>query len=366
MTPSMKYLNTILLGDAVEQLKQVPSEMVQTCVTSPPYFGLRDYHVEDQIGLEDTPTEYITRLVQVFQEVHRVLRPDGTLWLNLGDSYFGGGYSNHRINGERWLDEHGGDRRRTRQADRIRANPDLKPKDLLGIPWRVAFALQAAGWWLRADVIWAKGSCLPESVTDRPTRSHEYVFLLTKSPTYFYDQVAIREPLAHTNEQRTTATYTTTHYGARNGGNGGLDALAARMRNGDHTSRNKRSVWHINPRPFPGAHFAVMPPELAQLCILAGSGEGCCSACRVPYQRADEGWRPSCLCEVETAPCLVLDPFAGSGTTLAVAKSLRRDYLGVELNPKYVELARERLAPIEEEVEQRTFFAEVYPTLPQD
>lgn len=319
-------MDTILLGDALTQLKTLPAGIAQTCVTSPPYFGMRDYHVEGQIGLEDTPEAYTHRLVQVFSEVHRVLRDDGTLWLNLGDSYHGGGYTNHRINGTNWLENHGGDRRRTRQADRIRANPDLKPKDLIGIPWRVAFALQAQGWWLRADVIWSKGSCLPESVTDRPTRSHEYVFLFTKAQTYFYDQEAIREPLATSNAQRTTERYDTSErYGVDNGGNTGLDGLAARMRSGEHATRNKRSVWHINPKPFPAAHFAVMPSELADVCIRAGSRPG----------------------------DVVLDPFAGSGTTLAVAKSLGRNYIGIELNPDYVKIAQERLAPIEEAKDQR-------------
>jgi DNA modification methylase len=324
--------DTILLGDAVAQLRQVPSGSVQTCVTSPPYFGLRDYRVEGQIGLEDTPEAYTECLLQVFREVHRVLRDDGTLWLNIGDSYHGGGYSNHRINGQEWLKTYGGDRRRSRQADRIRANPDLKPKDLIGIPWRIAFALQAEGWWLRADIIWAKGSCLPESVTDRPTRVHEYVFLLTKAQSYYYDQEAIREPLAICNAQRTTETYDTAErYGADNGGNDGLDALAARIRSGEHLTRNKRSVWNINPKPFAGAHFAVMPTELAETCVKAGSKPG----------------------------DLVLDPFAGSGTTLVVAKSLDRCYVGIELNPEYVEIARQRLIPVHEEADQRAFAREV-------
>jgi DNA modification methylase len=338
-----------------------------------------------------------------------VLRDDGTLWLNLGDSYHGGGYNNQRLNGPEWLEAHGGDRRRSRQADRIRANPDLKPKDLIGIPWRVAFALQAEGWWLRADIIWAKGSCLPESVTDRPTRAHEYVFLLTKAQSYYYDQEAVREPLADCNAQRTTTHYETAErYGADNGGNTGLDSLAARMRTGEHVTRNKRSVWHINPRPFAGAHFAVMPSELAETCIKAGSSEkGCCVTCGAPFQRVTRrperplyekgiqpdmerglhvehgmdrtgmshyrynqwlqanptktvGWVPTCNCpNPSTRPCLVLDPFAGSGTTLAVAKSLDRHYVGVELNPAYIEIAQERLAPAHEAADQRAFIHEI-------
>ena len=273
----------ILTGDAVERLRELPDGIAQTCITSPPYFGLRDYGVEGQIGLEETPQEYVERLVTVFREVRRVLRDDGTLWLNLGDSYasqggaHGGRNDNQRGVGARRVHAAGGG------DQAARTPPDgLKPKDLVGIPWRVAFALQADGWYLRSDIVWAKPNPMPESVRDRPTRAHEYVFLLSKNERYFYDHEAIKEPA---------------------------------VSNHPSSKRNRRSVWHIPVRPFKGAHFAVFPEALVEPMVLAGSRPG----------------------------DLVLDPFAGSGTTGVVARRHGRRFLGIELNPEYVELAEHRL-----------------------
>lgn len=257
----------IIEGDCRESLRTLDAGSVQTCVTSPPYFGLRDYGHDGQIGLEPTPDEFVAELVSVFREVRRVLRDDGTLWLNLGDSYASDFKGTGGLNSKQPTNAG------SLYAPR-KFNHGAKPKDLLGIPWRVAFALQADGWYLRSDIIWSKPNPMPESVTDRPTKAHEYVFLLSKSPRYFYDADAIREKLADANAQRTTAHYDTAdRYGAGNGGNGGLDSLAARMRSGEHSGANKRSVWTVATQPYPGAHFATFPPKLIEPCILAGSPE---------------------------------------------------------------------------------------------
>ena len=311
MTPNL----TILCGDVIDKLRELPDESVHCCVTSPPYWGLRDYATEGQLGLEKTPEEYVAKMVEVFREVRRVLRKDGTLWLNLGDSYAGGG--NNRGNNSPLFDKQASNFGATGQVG-IRDVPDgLKPKDLVGIPWRVAFALQADGWWLRSDIIWAKPNPMPESVTDRPTKSHEYLFLLTKSANYFYDAEAIKE--------------------------------------GAEQSRNKRSVWTVATAPYPEAHFATYPPDLVKPCILAGtSAKGCCAKCG-SYRNETKtiGWQPTCECwllnilpspnsDPVITPCTVLDPFAGSGTTGAVALELGRSAILIELNPKYVELIRRR------------------------
>ncbi len=311
----------ILTGDCRETLKTLADESVHCCVTSPPYWGLRDYGHDDQIGLEPTPDEYVAQLVAVFREVRRVLRDDGVLFLNLGDSYFGGGYANHAINGERWLDEHGGDRRASRQQDRIRANPGLKPKDLVGIPWRVAFALQADGWWLRSDIIWAKRNPMPESVTDRPTSAHEHVFLLAKSRRYFYDGDAIKERSVSDHDSRNG--YARPEQVSR----GGRGQTAGWTREASGGTRNRRNVWTLANAPFPDAHFAVMPPALAERCILAGCPEG----------------------------GTVLDPFGGAGTTGLVADKRDRDAIICEINEEYAGLAENRIAgdcPIFAEVQR--------------
>ena len=307
----------ILEGDARSCLATLPPESVQCCVTSPPYWGLRDYGCEGQLGLERTPEEYVAKMIEVFREVRRVLRQDGVLWLNLGDSHcstdkWGGGGNP----GKQTVAEDGSVPSWAVRA-RKPAIPGLKPKDLVGIPWRVAFALQADGWWLRSDVIWSKPNPMPESVTDRPTRSHEYVFLLTKSERYFYDAAAIAEPATTSSVKKWTdgGSDKQRGHGRRHAGFNGRYAERLAVK-GAPTTRNARSVWSIAVKPFSGAHFATMPPDLAEVCVLSGSRAG----------------------------DLVLDPFAGAGTTGLVAARHGRDFVGVELNPAYAEMARERIA----------------------
>jgi DNA modification methylase len=270
--------STILCGDARRTLLFLPDQLAQTCVTSPPYFGLRDYGGGDaEVGREKTLEDYVANLVAVFREVRRVLRDDGTLWLNIGDSY-----NNFRSQMGPGQGVHGREKLNGKPSptSRRRGNEGLKEKDLIGVPWEVAFALRADGWFLRSDVIWHKPNPMPESVTDRPTSAHEHTFLLTKSPSYFYDHEAMKEP-------ETT-------------GNG---------------MRNRRNVWTIGSRPFRGAHFATMPVELAAICVKGGSRER----------------------------DLVLDPFAGAGTTGVAAVQNGRKFIGVELNPDYVKMANERV-----------------------
>lgn len=256
----------LVTGDSREVLRHVPPDCVRCCVTSPPYWSLRDYQIPGQIGLEAQLQNYIDSLVAVFEEVRRVLTPDGTLWLNIGDSYTSGGRT--------WRAP---DKKNPVRAMNVRPpTPDgLKPKDLIGVPWRLAFALQAAGWYLRADIVWSKPNCQPESVKDRPTRSHEMLFLFSKSEQYHYDPAAVRGP----------------------------------------NGRNLRTVWDIPTQPYKEAHFAVFPPALIEPCLGLGSESG----------------------------DLVLDPFLGSGTTAEVAVRMGRRFLGIELNPEYVEIARRRL-----------------------
>jgi len=302
----------ILQGDCVQSLKQLADESVQCCVTSPPYFGLRDYGHDGQIGLEETPDEYVAKIVKVFREVRRVLRKDGTLWLNLGDSYAstGGAHGNRDDNqlgvGAKRTHAFGGGDQQAR-----RAPLGLKPKDLIGIPWRVAFALQADGWYLRQDIIWHKPNPMPESVQDRCTKAHEYVFLLSRSEKYFYNNKSIAEPVAESSVKRLTQPNIGNQLGSdRVPGktNGPMKAV------GNCDSRNRRTVWTINTQGFKGAHFATFPVELPRLCILAGSKAG----------------------------DVVLDPFGGSGTTGQVALELGRSAILCELNPEYVELIRRR------------------------
>lgn len=331
--------NRVLIGDSLELSKELESNSIHTIVTSPPYYGLRDYgtrrwfdetvsscthdlkiehqphhpgQVEEtkwrnseaagkgqtavthscsqcgawygQLGLEPTPEGYVAHLVTLFRELRRALRSDGTFWLNIGDGFFGA------------------------------ADANRKPKDMVGMPWKLAFALQDDGWWLRSDIIWTKWNVKPESVQDRPTRCYEHIFLLTKSESYFYDQVALRE--------RTT------------------DGT---------TFRKGRDVWEIPLQGYDGAHFAVFPPELPTRCIKAGTSEkGCCAACGAPWIRMEgeesDSWTSSCKCKGdEVLPAIVLDPFAGSGTTLACAVRMKRSYLGFEINPKYSPLIEERI-----------------------
>jgi DNA modification methylase len=451
----------ILHGDALTALYTLPDCSVQCVVTSPPYWGLRDYgtarwvggeagcdhkpgslsrvgkttlgggtataghqhegyrdvcrkcgarRFDSQIGLEQTPAEYVAHLVEVFGEVWRVLRDDGTLWLNLGDSYAGSGgageWSKRKAGKQEYIGQRG------HNANRM-TDHTYKPKDLCGIPWRVAFALQDAGWYLRSDIIWAKPNPMPESVTDRPTKAHEYLFLLTKRASYFYDAEAIAEPVAQATIERlsqpTIAEQTGSdraNGGAKTNGRmkavpprfggskyGNSDAEESRTKSGNdyeiatNGKRNARSVWMIATQPYAEAHFAVMPSKLVEPCILAGtSARGCCPACGAPWARVVErttqpdssakgsrfdagktaingngrtqpgeryvkqttGWQPTCTCApADPIPCTVLDTFAGSGTTLAVAVSLGRHGIGIELNASYIELAERRIAAVQ-------------------
>lgn len=436
----------ILVGDVRESLRRIPDGSVQCVVTSPPYWGLRDYgtgkweggdptcshkrdskhsentstgqknlegaigdgiyktvchrcgakRIDDQLGLEPTFDEYVADMVAVFREVKRILRDDGTLWLNLGDSYAGS-------NGNGWKQtiastnaSNAGGENEDFRARIGRDDGYLKPKDLVGIPWRVALALQEDGWFLRQDIIWHKPNPMPESVTDRCTRAHEYIFLLSKKGHYFFDSEAIKEP----------AKYAFDNRGERADKRKGVISNA--MHGSTGSMRNKRSVWTVNTKPFKEAHFAVFPTELIEPCIKAGTSEkGCCASCGSPYERILEktriqrselpeddpryrpnnnegedaesngktepvftdtktlGWEKSCKCETEDiVPCTVLDTFFGSGTTGVVSMRLGRSYLGCELNPEYAKIATKRLADEEEkirkekETEQLSLFGE--------
>jgi DNA modification methylase len=305
----------ILQGDSLQILETLDSASVHTCITSPPYWGLRDYGVEGQLGLEATPDEYVANLVRLFSEVKRVLRDDGTLWLNLGDSYATGAGSARVAGGKmfgkaNYLVEDGHVAKT--QPNRM-PQKGLKPKDLVGIPWRVAFALQADGWYLRQDIIWHKPNPMPESVRDRCTKAHEYIFLLSKSKKYYFDADSIRQPHKRL-------------WDAKNGCNlsaEGLHKLKGEMntRKGSYPlpnpkGANKRSVWTVTTKPFKEAHFATFPPDLIEPCVLAGAPKG----------------------------GVVLDPFFGAGTTGVVAAKHDRECIGIELNPEYAEIAGRRLA----------------------
>ena len=379
----------IITGDARDVMASMDGESVQTVITSPPYFGLRDYGDDGQMGLEATPEEYVANMVEVFREARRVLRDDGTLWLNLGDSYVAtGGVCKNGSQGSTSIVGHTSPEScpQTGRADKRKRlrNHGLKPKDLCGIPWRVAFALQADGWWLRQDIIWHKPNPMPESVTDRCTKAHEYIFLLTKSQRYYYDAEAIKDK-ATCDRIRGPALHPDAI--STNGNSG----LSARPSDG---GRNKRSVWTVTTKPYPSAHFAVFPPDLIEPCVKAGTSErGCCPKCGKCWERVVEkesswdarrdagairgnvafggnkgagtqrsvhgnhvshdlggsstttGWRPTCACKAgEPVPCTVLDPFSGSGTTGEVALQWGRKYIGIELNKTYVKLSERRIA----------------------
>jgi DNA modification methylase len=406
----------IYLGDCREILKTLPEQSVHCCVTSPPYFGLRDYGCDGQIGLEATPVEFVAEMVSVFREVRRVLRDDGVCWLNLGDSY-------NAYNGNRGTEsKYAGEREKFEAkfpAGHGLQVKSLKPKDLIGIPWRVAFALQEDGWYLRQDIIWHKPNPMPESVTDRCTKSHEYMFLLTKSERYFFDNQAIQESSITNDERRPYGSQGAWDMDGRDeskrpkgkprtAGNKSHKYVdeyesseseehrtkAGLMKVADvpWEKRNKRSVWTVTTKPYGGAHFAVFPPDLIEPCILAGTSEsGCCSKCGTPWRRQIEkdrkatrpgndtkigrasddpdspyerhsgtivgnrdpqrhctttktiGWEAGCECKAGTqVPCVVLDPFTGSGTTAAVAKKNGCHFVGCELNPEYLKLAADR------------------------
>jgi len=337
-------------ADCRETLRGIPEKSVHTVVTSPPYFGLRDYGTGDaQIGLEKTPQAFVAQLVEVFREVRRVLRDDGTLWLNLGDSY---------ANDTKWGGSSGGKHAAglhgATGVGRGKRHTGLKSKDLIGIPWMVAFALRADGWYLRSDIIWSKSSCMPESVKDRPTKAHEYLFLLSKQPKYFYDSDAIRVPVANPKAVAHGLGSVEAWSATRNNAYGLGDASKGQPKGhaGTHKSgKNKRSVWNVNPKPYPGAHFAVFPPELIKPCILAGtSAKGCCPDCGNPWERTGSRgkdavtWRPTCECDAgDPVGCTVLDPFSGSATTGFVALNHGRDYVGLDLSDEYRALAEARL-----------------------
>lgn len=306
-----------IVGDNRVILPTLEAGSVQTCVTSPPYWGLRDYGKEAQIGLESTPEAFVAELVKVFREVKRVLREDGTLWLNLGDSYFGGGRGGNP--------EESAYRKQATNAGSlvapIKTPVGCKAKDLVGIPWRVAFALQADGWYLRQDLIWHKPSVMPESVTDRCTKAHEYIFLLSKSSRYYFDNEAIKEPSEYPDDDRKGRSYDH-HKCFPDEQKNGVRPKKMEAGNyldsgrGNYPMRNKRSVWSVSNAGYSGAHFATFPPKLIEPCILAGSRPG----------------------------DLVLDPFGGSGTTGMVAESLGRNWLLIELNAEYEKLSRDRTA----------------------
>ena len=416
----------IINADVLGGLAQLPDGSVQCVVTSPPYWGLRRYggwfmqiltgdwcdFVKPRnknkrvhwklrlkwrasergivwakskksyicaLGLEPTPEMFIDRMVAVFREVKRVMRDDGTLWLNMGDSYA----SNPASGGIQSKKMTGGEHKRTPHKTSYSRPKGLKPKDLCGIPWRLALALQADGWWLRSDIIWSKPNPMPESCTDRPTKSHEYIFLLSKAARYYFDQDAVREKATYLNPN--PGTLGAIGVSMRN--DSPAKATSHAIKNGS-AGRNIRTVWEIPTFAMPEAHFATFPPRLPEICIKAGTSErGCCPECGagwvrvvetnyelaggkgkekyltdesrkqmqntgpqgMKYGRANKinkttGWRPGCECNAgEPIPCTVLEPFAGAGTTLMVAEALGRDSIGIELNPEYVEMIRKRI-----------------------
>jgi len=423
-------MNNILQGDVIEKLKEIETGTVQCVVTSPPYWGLRDYQTasweggdencdhkeaklksrydysletstiqdgsrtgtdapkwkddcptcgavkeDEQLGLEETPEEYVEKMVEVFRQIKRVLKHDGTVWLNLGDSYAGSGRGGNPPD-SKWSGFVGNDKRekQAKEPTKVFKGNGYKAKDLIGIPWRVAFALQADGWYLRQDIIWHKPNPMPESITDRCTKSHEYIFLLTKSAKYFYDNDAIKEECSD-EEYKTKG-----HYRPNPAGHFIEDPVRGATKGGLHnakpnTHRNKRSVWKINTKPYKEAHFAVFPPKLPELCIKAGTSEyGECSECGKAWERIvektgefqrrwsknnaegspyssqsssqniyeEKGWQPTCSCDADRVPQIVLDPFFGSGTTGWVAQRLGRKWIGIELNEEYIKIAEKR------------------------
>lgn len=344
----------IITADVLDGLAQIPDGSVHTVVTSPPYWQLRDYGVPGAIGLEPSLEEYVDRLVAVFREVRRVLRDDGTLWLNLGDCYA----SKARGSDLGWDKSRLTNPGRVQKAQKAAMLPSgerhrgkssgLKDKDLVGVPWRVALALQDDGWWLRSDIVWAKTNPMPESITDRPSRAHEFVFLLAKSRTYFYDAEAVREPCDSGPSDVRKMLAGDARLGGKSIGNEDqLNAASQRTKVGSRRSvgdprrgRNLRSWWPLATQPFAEAHFAAFPKKLVEPCVKAGTSEsGCCSLCGAPL-----GWEPSCTCEGGgVVPCTVLDPFAGAGTAGVVARALGRRFVGIEINPEYAEMARKRI-----------------------
>ena len=312
-------MGKIIIDDALNGLSQLESESIDMCVTSPPYYNLRDYNADGQIGTEATPQDYISKLTAVFGEVKRVLKPDGTLWIVIADSYAGSGKGRNK---KGTTDENSIGKMQTGNIGswsgtllKTTAN-GCKPKDLIGIPWLLAFSLRNDGWYLRSDIIWDKsGNVFPESVKDRCTKSHEYIFMLSKNRRYFFNASAIKEPVAASSLKRAKYGW----HGKGDNGNGNYAGLDSIYKMGTRfvkaSGRNKRDVWHINTHSYGGNHFAAYPPELIRPCILAGS-------------------RPNGI---------VLDPFIGSGTTAMVAIQEGRDYIGIDIQPQYKALIEERL-----------------------
>ena len=395
-----KLENVILQGDSLSVLKSLPPNIVQCCITSPPYYGLRSYLPDEhpdkslEIGLEKTPQHYIAKLVELFHEVRRILRPDGVLWLNLGDSYSSSTKGSGGSGMSSGLRRDGREERSRILSAQIsiqhqsftphRIETGLASKQLLMIPARVAIALQEDGWYLRSDIIWHKSNSMPESVEDRCSKSHEYLFMLAKSEQYYYDADAIREPLKTASNLRNKSLETW-------GKQAQLTPLGEGEREWNNPAgRNKRSVWLVNTQPFPEAHFAVMPPKLVEPCILAGSSPRCCEQCGSPWSRITEregvnasrgkqdfrthrgvgrhgggvdrdlpsgytptivttGWQPTCTCKDArgSGKCLILDPFAGAGTVPMVALQHGRNYLGIELSAEYICLAQKRITTIQ-------------------
>ena len=366
----------ILQGDCLETLKQLEKNSINTCITSPPYWGLRDYNGEEkQLGLEETPEEFVQNLVNVFKEVKRVLRDDGTVWLNLGDSYAG--------NSSRASDNGRAGYGNKREGVFSKTGIGLKNKDLVGIPWRVAFALQQDGWYLRQDIIWHKPNPMPESVTDRCTKAHEYIFLLSKSSKYYFDNEAIKEDSKYYGKDKRSDNGNIRYEGKRTEGK---DALAQQSFVTINEKKNKRSVWSVSTKPFKGSHFATFPMELIKPCLLAGCPEKVCKDCNEPYirqvetisikrnelpkndsryrpnvydgsykdingksdagysQTKDLGFAKQCDCKNdETKGGVVLDPFGGSATTGILASGNNRNSVICELNKEYIEIAKERI-----------------------
>ncbi len=311
-------MSKILCGDAAEVLKNLADESVNMCVTSPPYYGLRDYGDDGQIGIEQSPEEYIARLADVFDEVRRVLAKDGTLWLNIGDSYAGSG------KGPMTLAADGKNKDVFDLQNRIYEVPKswngIKPKDMIGIPWMLAFALRERGWYLRSDVIWYKTNCLPESAKDRPTKTYEHIFLLAKSRRYYFDYKAIQEPLKEVSKERYKRGRSAN---SKYVGRQGITQVREDFSDFDGQFRRKRDVWEVSTNTYKmDEHFAMFPEKLIEPCILAGSKAG----------------------------GVVLDPFFGSGTTGAVSKRLGREFIGIDLNAKYLEKAKERIDKVKPEI----------------
>ena len=378
-------VNEIICGDCLDVMRDWPDESVDCCVTSPPYWGLRDYGVDGQLGLEETPEEYVAKMVEIFQEVKRVLKPAGTLWLNLGDSYNSGTAGSR--DPERWP-------KQSRNDHVPQTKPpagNLKHKDLCGIPWRVAFALQADGWYLRQDIIWHKPNPMPESVRDRCTKAHEYIFLLTKKPRYYYDSEAIKEPSKDpADDLRRVKQAQENNYKKHTGLDKDISSFEAWSTKDPQlnlSGRNKRSVWTVTTKPYAEAHFATFPPDLITPCILAGCPKEVCKKCgkgreRIvkrsggttgeswhdhdddigkgivqtrggvplstaktrkekenPYKVETTGWT-DCGCGAGFEPGIVFDPFMGSGTVAEVAVKTGRNYVGCELNQEYIDLGR--------------------------